>query len=201
MHSVVGGNLHQKARGWGDVCPAQTEAKLPFHCSVVLAHYHIVKWKIVVSMETRAIMRFCWGRKVKEYFAEADIGERLFCYRKHMWGWVMFRMNINMTPKTVGAGALVTLLPLLVFTHSTRALAPLTLHCWALLVMTSSKETRQRTSCEVPVASFLLCRFRWLASSTVSSGLNCPCWFVSGIYWVDWTAAAHLCFVFVSGLD
>ena len=44
---------------------------------------------------------------MKEYFAEADTGERIFCYSKHVKGHRMFTKNINMTPQTVGAQALV----------------------------------------------------------------------------------------------
>jgi hypothetical protein len=28
----------------------------------------------------------CWGRQVKGCFAEADTGERMFCYSKHVKG-------------------------------------------------------------------------------------------------------------------
>jgi hypothetical protein len=48
-------------------------------------------------------MVFCWGRRVKECFAEADTGERIFCYSRSMKGCMMSRRNIRMTLQTVGA--------------------------------------------------------------------------------------------------
>jgi hypothetical protein len=35
--------------------------------------------------------------------------ERMFCYTRHVKGHVMFRRNINMTPMTTGARALIYL--------------------------------------------------------------------------------------------
>ena len=52
---------------------------------------------------------FCWGTQVKGWFAEADTGGRMFCYSRHVKGHMKFRRNINLTPRTVGAGALVCL--------------------------------------------------------------------------------------------
>lgn len=49
---------------------------------------------------------------MKECFAEADMGEVMFCYSTYVKGHMLFRMNINMTPQTVGAQALVHLAPL-----------------------------------------------------------------------------------------
>jgi hypothetical protein len=39
---------------------------------------------------------------MKEYFPEADTGERMFYYNRHMKGCVIFRKNINMNAQTVG---------------------------------------------------------------------------------------------------
>ena len=69
-----------------------------------------LKWKLLVSLENQLCqMVFCWGTQVKDYFAKADTGERMFCSSKHMKGHIMFRRNINMTPRTVGARTLVSL--------------------------------------------------------------------------------------------
>jgi hypothetical protein len=54
---------------------------------------------------------FAGAHKQKDVcFAEADTGERVFSYSKHVKGHMMFRRNLNMTPQTVGARALVALL-------------------------------------------------------------------------------------------
>ena len=37
----------------------------------------------------------CWSRQVKECFAEADTGERVFCYSKHVKGHMT---SSNTTP-------------------------------------------------------------------------------------------------------
>jgi hypothetical protein len=47
------------------------------------------------------------GHIGERIFAEADTGERMFFYSKHMKGCMMFRRNINMTQQTVGAQVLV----------------------------------------------------------------------------------------------
>lgn len=60
-------------------------------------------WKFLVSLGTQVIMLFCWDRQVKECFAEAGTGERMFCSRKHLEGHMMFIKNLTMTPQTVGA--------------------------------------------------------------------------------------------------
>lgn len=89
---------------------------------------------------------------------------------------------------------------LLVFADDPQVLVHLTLYCWASNVVTSYRETHQRSSHEVPAAS---CSFHWpeqLVSLVVSSGLNCHWWFMCGVYRVNWTAAVDLCSVFATGL-
>jgi hypothetical protein len=74
----------------------------------------------------------------------------------------------------------------LLFTDGMHVLICLTLDCWGLLVMTSYRESSVDSG--------------WLVSLTVSCGLNCSCWFVCGVFWVDWTTAAESCLVFASEL-
>ena len=63
-----------------------------------------LKQKLLISLESHVCqMMFFWGTQVKGCFAEADTGERIFCYSKHVKGYMMFRRNINMMPQTVGA--------------------------------------------------------------------------------------------------
>ena len=49
------------------------------------------KWKFLVSLETQVILMFYWDTQVKECFAEADTGERMFGYSKYMKGCMVFR--------------------------------------------------------------------------------------------------------------
>ena len=53
---------------------------------------------------------------MNEYFPEADTGERMFCYSKHVKGHMMFRRNINMSPLTVGSNIGLLCSALLFFT-------------------------------------------------------------------------------------
>jgi hypothetical protein len=116
-------------------------------------------------------MMFSWGTLVKGCFSEADTGERMFCYNKHVKGHTMFRRNIDMTPQTVGATALV----FFALPHCsllTTCTYWFILHgcCGAQLVVTLPlKETLQRTSREVPAASCLYLRpqgsFFWIELS------------------------------------
>jgi hypothetical protein len=69
---------------------------------------------------------------VKEYFAEADTGERIFCYSKHVKGHRMFTKNINMTPQTVGVRALVCFAPPH-YGHMMTHMHRFALHCRAKL--------------------------------------------------------------------
>lgn len=46
---------------------------------------------------------FFWGTQVIGYFAEADTGEIMLYYIKHVKEHLLFRKNINMTPQIVGA--------------------------------------------------------------------------------------------------
>jgi hypothetical protein len=46
-----------------------------------------MKRKLVISLESQLCpMMFCWGKHVKQCFAEADTGERMFCYSKQVKG-------------------------------------------------------------------------------------------------------------------
>jgi len=117
---------------------------------------------------------FCRSRHVKECFAIAD-----------MW-W----RNINMTPQTVGVWALVC--------FALSQYSSLTTHKYWFLHCVA--ELRLWKLHWEKLAKELLVRFLWLlAASTaldqlvslvVSSGLNCPCWFMCGDCQLDWTAAA-----------
>jgi len=125
---------------------------------------------------------FRWGTEVKECFTEADTDERIFCYSRHVKECVMFRKNINMTPQTAGTRALVCL------ALSYWSLLTTHMHCFPshCILVTSLRKTHWRTSGEVPVASCPFCGLGQLVSLVVSSGLNCPCWLVCGVYWMDW---------------
>ena len=71
-----------------------------------------VKWKCLVSLGIQLYqMMFCWGTQVKECFPEGDTGEGMFCYSRHVKGYMIFRRNVNMTPQKMGARALVCFAP------------------------------------------------------------------------------------------
>jgi hypothetical protein len=144
-------------------------------------------------------MMFCCGTQVKGCFAEADTGERMVCYSRHVKGWVTFRRNINMTPQTVGAGALVCSASLR-YSSLTAHMYWFTLHCivelsWWWLDRNLTKNFSWG-SC-----SFLLllwprlvgepCGFFWIELPLLIlvwyllSGLVCSCWIVSGDCWMD----------------
>jgi hypothetical protein len=129
-------------------------------------------------------------------------GERMFCCSRHMKGHVMFRKNINMTPLTVGARALVCF-TLPCYTLLTTQMYGFTLYCTdELCLWWCHRENLVRELLlrflRPFVASTALSQ---LVSLAVSSGLNCSCWFMYGDCQVDWTAAADLYLVFATGLN
>ena len=66
---------------------------------------------------------------MKEYFPEADIGDRMFCYSRQMKGSVMLRSDMNMIPETVAAQALVCFPTLRYSSLKIHVLVHLTLCC------------------------------------------------------------------------
>ena len=109
----------------------------------------------------------------EECFAEADTGERMFFYSRHMKGHVMKEYKYDPTD---GGSCNIGLFcsTLIFFANGTHLLFCLTLQCG---------DARERLDKE------LLVRFLWLlatalgqlVSHAVSPGLNCSCWFVCGV--------------------
>jgi hypothetical protein len=149
----------------------------------------------------------------KNVFAEADTGERMSCYSRHVKGHVIVGRNINMTPQTVGARALAHF----ALSCQSSLMAHVywfALHCIELHLWWCQREKLTEEHREVPVASCGFysglwtvdepCRFfrtELPLQSCVVSAEVCSCWFVRGGCWTDWTRAADSCLVFASGMD
>ena len=119
---------------------------------------------------------------VRECFPEADTGERMFGYSKHVKGPVMKEYKHD--PADRGRGALATSSSLACSPYSLLT----TLMYWFVLhsvvepniERNSPKENLTR---EVPVAACRFCSLPlgWVASLVYSSGLNYSCWFLPGV--------------------
>ena len=125
----------------------------------------------------------------------------------------MFRRNINMTPKRVGAQALICfVLPcyslLMACMYGFSLHCTVELHVW-LHIENLTKNISRSSYCHFcglrPVGE--PCSFFWIELQLLicdwclPSGLDYSCWFLGGIYQVVWTVAANSCLVFASGLD
>jgi hypothetical protein len=128
----------------------------------------------------------------------------IFCFRKHMKGYMMFRKNINVTPQTVEARSLVHLAPSHLSSLTTSMywftlLWVAELRVWWHHRSKSAKEFLVRFPQFFFIVSMLSRTLvDWWALRF--PGLNCPCWFVCGVCRVDWMAAADSCLVFARGL-
>ena len=110
--------------------------------------------------------------------AEADTGKMtgktIFCWSWHAKGDVVFRKNINMTPQTVGRRSC----------FGSPCNASLIFACHDFV------ERNSPSNLSWYFGDFLLLPWslaNWQRLS-VSSVLNCHCWFVFGVCCVDWTA-------------
>jgi len=155
---------------------------------------------------------------MKDCFPEADIGERMFVYSKHLKGhlkkykhahsqwemstetwFVLFHfIFLCKWPACIGS-------PYIVLLSSTYLITP------------PLRETRPRTSLEVPAAvcSFCGLALGWWVSLAISSGFNYSC--LVSACWKDWTvaagsllisanledwcAASESCLIFTTGLN
>ena len=144
---------------------------------------------------------FLWKLGYVIWCLLGQTGERMFCWRRHMRGHVMFE-RINMTLKTVEGGPCIgsPCFTSLIFADDTLLLVHLA------FVVTSQTVTCQRTSYNVPVASFLFhglgkidkisCFFfpPWInlllliCEWCLLSGLGCCCWFWFVDLKMNWTA-------------
>lgn len=118
----------------------------------------------------------------------------IFDYSRPVQGCMMFRRNINMSPHTAGTQALLRLAP----PHYSSLRT-----CAYWFALHSIVELYLWWPNREKLLEELLVRFLWLLAASVvdsvwlmslaiSSGLNCPCWFLCGICWVDRAATADL---------
>jgi len=146
----------------------------------------------------------CCGTQGKTMIAEADTGENMFCYSKHVNGYLMLGRNINMIPETVGSRVYwfaVLYFAILRWRHACISLLYSVLCAVELCLWW---QHRERFSTELLVRFLLLLTTSsvgsiWLVSLKVSSGLNGPYWFLYGLVydclimggdcWMDWTAS------------
>lgn len=143
------------------------------------------KGNFLISLETQlCYMMFCWSRLVKEYFTEADIGERKICWSRPVRRCMMFKKDINMISKTVGGGSGIGLPCIKIFaSHDfTESNLP--------------KNFSLYSSSFLPLLQPLV---NWLRL-TVSSGLNCGCWFVTADCRMDWSVIVD-CWCLATELD
>lgn len=154
------------------------------------ANVWTVKWKLLISLKSQ------FGAHRWKDVLLKQTHEGMFSYSKQVKGYIMFRRNINMIPQTVGGrGFDLFHLISLCWWHTCIGLAYIALlsSVYGDFIDRNLPKNFLWGSC---VASCHFCGLDWLGSLTVSFVLNCPCWFMCCVYWVDYIVADGLCVVF-----
>lgn len=125
---------------------------------------------------------------MKEYFAEADMGEKMSSYSKHMKGCMMFRKNINMTPTNSQSSNIGSICSTLLVLHMS-GMYWFILHWIAELCLWFLHREK--------LGNYRLLWFLWLLAASAESSLlvslqdssrwNCSCSFMCCVYLVYWT--------------